>query len=160
MHIEANTDARLVLRQLPWRLWVVFGGLISVSIAAIVTDPSVTAMSRGLATAVGGAALVGLSWLLPMSTIVLDRSSGSLTVSERSLLGVRLRAYTLDQIAWAQVDTLWVSNSRGARLTVVIDDKRVPLERGAGPADRRTLETVLNEWLTRPVLATDQGHRL
>ncbi|MEM8869550.1 MAG: hypothetical protein AAGE38_04050 [Pseudomonadota bacterium] len=157
MRVLENSYARLVLSHRPWKLWVFFCALALTCLVTIVTDPANSLPSKVTAVLVGVAALGGILWATPMTTIVLDRPSGGLMIETVGPLGRRVRALPLSDITWAQVDTTLTGNSRGSRLTVVIDGKRVPLERSSGPGDRRTAETAINEWLTRPDIASDQS---
>ncbi len=151
MFVSENTDTRLVLRHRPWQVAALVWLIGFACQWAWLTDPDLGPVARWLVLVLGFGSVGAAWWYFPFTETVFDRRGRTVTHTERRLLSTVYTPIPLNDIEHAQVDAIRSDDgSRLTRLTLVIGGRRHPLEYGYGPADRRAVETAINEWLTRP----------
>ena len=152
MKIVENTDRRLVIVHRPW----IMAGLIwAMGLAALygaVTGKQINSTAEHVLVAALGIGVSFAAWYwFAFLRITFDRDTGQ--VEHRSLrpFGSRSKFLDLDRVRGAKIEAQWSENARLTRLALDTEDGVAALEYGYGSGDRATLETAVNEWLTRPV---------
>ena len=119
-------------------------------LAAVAGDEGAGIAERFLIGALGLAAL-WVAWrFFCFLHIIFDREAGH--VDHRSIrpFGSSRKHIDLGRVEKAQVQANWDGDgSRLTRLALETVDGPIPLEYGYGPADRRRLESAVNQWLTQ-----------
>lgn len=152
MKITENTDRRLVIEHRPWALAGLVWAMGLAALCAGLTGADMDGWAERLLVLALGAGTCFAAWYwFAFLRITFDRDRGE--VEHRSLrpFGTRSKYLRLDRIRGARVEANWSDGARLTRLALDTEDGRAQLEYGYGPADRRALETAVNEWLTRPV---------
>lgn len=151
MKVLHDDYARLVVANGSGPLaWVLAGmGLAMMAVAATGADAA-TAWDRVIPGLAGLTILVVIWWYFPATRTMFSRPDGIAAHGERRLLHTRLRAVPLDSVQGARVEAQWTDSARLTRLTLATADGPLPLEHSFGTGDRRTAESAINEWLTRP----------
>jgi len=144
MKITANTDRRLVIEHRPWVLAALYAGI---------TGENMDGWGERLLVLALGAGTCFAAWYwFAFLRITFDRDRGEVEHRAIRPFGSRSKYLRLDRVKGARVEAS--RSDEGAHLTRLAldtEDGRAQLEYGYGPANRRALETEVNEWLTRPV---------
>lgn len=152
MKIIENTEDRLVIEHKPWFLAGITCVMGAVALFAAITVRGIGSVAEHFLVAALGVGALWVAWyFFAFLRITFDRARGH--VRHRSIrpMGSRSKHIDLGRVMGARVEANWNGDgARLTRLTLETVDGPIPLEYGYGAADRRELETAINEWLTRP----------
>lgn len=149
MKVVENTDARLVVADEPWAMYLI---LIGVMVAGAGLFRETNSVFAGL---LGLAIISGAAWLLwsrfPFRRYVFDLDAGSLTRRE-SRLGLR-RSHRMDlsRIRGVQQEVDRVELQAVSRLVLLTEDGPEPLTHSFTAADLSPVETAIRDWLAEQI---------
>jgi len=150
--ITENTDRRLVIEDRPWGLAGIVWVLGLVTLYSGVTGVDMDGWAERLVVLALGIGVLAAAWyFFAFLRITFDRDRGEVEHVSLRPFGTRCKYLRLDRVQGAVVEANWSDGARLTRLALDTEDGRAQLEYGYGSADRRALETAVNEWLTRPV---------
>lgn len=153
MRIEEEGATRLVLVHRPW--------LLGVALVAALATVAATAWSLARAGDIAGTLMIGagvpalafaIHHFVRPARLVMDRGSGTVELTERTLLGPQVRRAALTDVRGAAVnrsrETYQAGDRRGSRAVILLDKGYLPLSGaylGHRPAARAV--AAITRWL-------------
>ena len=147
MKIVEQTQARLVIEDRPWFLWIILPCLGIPAIVSALTG-NVDGWAGTIIVASIGIGALWVAWhFAPFQRFIFDRDTATFVHKVARLNGSQTWEKPLKDIRRAADEGHWSDGARLERVTLLTQDGRYPLESGYTGFSRKAVIDSINNWL-------------
>lgn len=148
MRVETDTPDRLIVVSRTWFLTIATAILGVAPVLGAIFDPDIGNIWVRIFLLTFGLTILWLAlWKMPFLTLIFDRPSDTITVTQHRITGNTRRTIPLASVTGAMHQSDWSDNARLERLALKTPDGPLPLEFGYFSTPRQPVADAINAWL-------------